>query len=70
VTIRKDREIIFFKLIFKGPDSDNETRRARAASTLPSPFKLQKQGDKEELSASAFLFEMLRNCKDPWKGGE
>jgi hypothetical protein len=27
--------------------------------------KLLKQG-KEELPASAFLFKMLTNCKDPW----
>jgi hypothetical protein len=26
--------------------------------------------DKEELPAPAFLFEMLRSCKDPWMGGE
>jgi hypothetical protein len=32
--------------------------------------KLQKQGDKEELPASAFLFEMVRSFKDPWMGGE
>jgi hypothetical protein len=31
---------------------------------------LQKLGDKEELPASAFLFEILRSCKDPWMGGE
>jgi hypothetical protein len=33
-------------------------------------LKLQEQGDKEEVSASAFLFEMLRSYKDPWMGGE
>jgi hypothetical protein len=27
-------------------------------------------GDKEELPASAFLFEMLRSYKDPGMGGE
>jgi hypothetical protein len=32
--------------------------------------KLQKTGDKEELPASAFLFEMLSCCKFSWKGGE
>jgi hypothetical protein len=32
--------------------------------------KLQKQGDKEDLPASAFLFEMLRSCMDPRMGGE
>jgi hypothetical protein len=32
--------------------------------------KLQKQGDKEELPASPFFFEMLRSCKDPWMGRE
>jgi hypothetical protein len=31
---------------------------------------LQEQGDKEELPASAFLFEMLRSYRDPWVGGE
>jgi hypothetical protein len=30
----------------------------------------KKQGGKEELTASAFLFEMLRRCKDPCMGGE
>jgi hypothetical protein len=33
-------------------------------------LKLQKQGDKEEIPAFAFLFEMLRSCKDPWMSGE
>jgi hypothetical protein len=29
-------------------------------------LKLQEQVDREEPPASAFLFEMLRNGKDPW----
>jgi hypothetical protein len=33
-------------------------------------LKLQEQGHKEELPTSAFLFEMLKSCKDPWIGGE
>jgi hypothetical protein len=33
-------------------------------------LKLQEQGDKEGLPASAFLFEKLKNCKDPWMGGK
>jgi hypothetical protein len=33
-------------------------------------LKLQEQGDKEELTGSAFLFEMLSCCKDPCMGGE
>jgi hypothetical protein len=37
-----------------------------APSHLLLDAKLQEQGDKEELSSSAFLFEMLRSCKDPW----
>jgi hypothetical protein len=32
--------------------------------------KSQEQGNLEELPASAFLFEMLTSCKDPWKTGE
>jgi hypothetical protein len=39
-------------------------------SHLPLDAKLQKLGDKEELPASAFLFEILINCKYPWMGGE
>jgi hypothetical protein len=37
-----------------------------ALSHLFLDAKLQKLGDKEELSASAFLFERLRSCSDPW----
>jgi hypothetical protein len=33
-------------------------------------LKSQEQEDKEELPAFAFLFEMLRRCKDPWMAGE
>jgi hypothetical protein len=40
------------------------------ASSCLLDAKLQKQGDKEELPASAFRIEMLRNSKDPWMGGE
>jgi hypothetical protein len=31
---------------------------------------LQEQKDKEEVPASAFLFEMFWSCKDPWMGGK
>jgi hypothetical protein len=41
-----------------------------ALSHLFLDAKLQKQGDKKELPASAFLFEKLRSCKDPWLSGE
>jgi hypothetical protein len=33
-------------------------------------IKLQKQGDKEEIPASAFLFKMLTSHQDPWMGRE
>jgi hypothetical protein len=32
--------------------------------------QLQKLGDKKELPASAFLFEMLASYRDPWMGRE
>jgi hypothetical protein len=49
----------WYQSIFKGPDSDIGTRRARAAGPLPSLLDadLQKPGDKEELPKSAFLLE-------------
>jgi hypothetical protein len=41
-----------------------------ASSHLLLDAKSQEQGDKKELPTSAFLFEMLTSCKDPWMGGE
>jgi hypothetical protein len=33
-------------------------------------IKLWKRGDKEEVPASAFLFELLTSHQDPWMGRE
>jgi hypothetical protein len=41
-----------------------------ASSHFLLDAKLQEQGDKQELPASAVLFERLRSSKDPWMGGK
>jgi hypothetical protein len=49
--------------MFKGPDPGEPEQLAPSHLLLDT--KLQEQGGKEELPASAFLFEMLTFCKDP-----
>jgi hypothetical protein len=61
-------------LRFWTPTLKQGSKGWRVRAVIPSHLfldaKLQGQGDKEELPASTFLFEMLTNCKNPWIGGD
>jgi hypothetical protein len=49
---------------------NTEETQQLASPHLLLDAKLLEQGDKKELTASAFLFEVLTSCKNPWVGGE